>query len=160
MSKTLQKKTKQLIRKSGVGLNQEFLVEAVYQNIHRLVKSEADLPMVGKLTATFMEMVGNVVSKTVEATHEKELEEEKIKAKIAEEKRKKEEERKRKEAEKKKEQQELQRKKQEEAKKRKEEEKMEKDKAINEMLDIINPKIEADSFSGCLLYTSPSPRDS
>ena len=92
MSKTLQKKTKQLIRKSGVGLNQEFLVEAVYQNIHRLVKSEADLPMVGKLTATFIEMVGNVVSKTVEATHEKELEEEKIKAKIAEEKRKKEEE--------------------------------------------------------------------
>lgn len=147
MSKTLQKKTKQLIRKSGVGLNQEFLVEAIYQNIHRLVKSEADLPMVGKLTAAFMEMVGNVVSKTVEATHEKELEEEKIKAKAVEEKRKKEEERKRKEAEKKKEQQELQRKKQEEARKRKEEEKMEKDKAINEMLDIINPRIEADPFS-------------
>lgn len=147
MAKALQKKIKQLIRKSGVGVNQEFLVEAVYQNISRIVKSEADLPMVGELTAAFFEMVNNVVLKTVDATKGKKAEEEKIKAKIAEEKRKKEEERKRKEAEKKKEQQELQRKKQEEAKKREEEKKMEKEESINEILNAINPKIEADSFS-------------
>lgn len=147
MAKALQKKIKQLIRKSGVGVNQEFLVEAVYQNISRIVKSEADLPMVGELTAAFFEMVNNVVLKTVDATKGKKAEEEKIKAKIAEEKRKKEEERKRKEAEKKKEQQELQRKKQEEAKKREEEKKMEREESINEILDAINPKIEADSFS-------------
>lgn len=147
MAKALQKKIKQLIRKSGVGVNQEFLVEAVYQNISRIVKSEADLPMVGELTAAFFEMVNNVVLKTVDATKGKKAEEEKIKAKIAEEKRKKEEERKRKEAEKKKEQQELQRKKQEEAKKREEEKKMEREESINEILNAINPKIEANSFS-------------
>lgn len=147
MAKALQKKIKQLIRKSGVGVNQEFLVEAVYQNISRIVKSEADLPMVGELTAAFFEMVNNVVLKTVDAKKGKEAEEEKIKAKIAEEKRKKEEERKRKEAEKKKEQQELQRKKQEEAKKREEEKKMEREESINEILNAINPKIEANSFS-------------
>lgn len=147
MAKALQKKIKQLIRKSGVGVNQEFLVEAVYQNISRIVKSEADLPMVGELTAAFFEMVNNVVLKTVDATKGKKAEEEKIKAKIAEEKHKKEEERKRKEAEKKKEQQELQRKKQEEARKREEEKKMEREESINEILDAINPKIEADPFS-------------
>ena len=136
----LKKKTKQLIRKSGIGLNQEFLVEAVYQNIYKFVKTENDLPMVGELTATFISTISDVVSKTVEAICEKEKEERRIKEQLTQERQRKEQERRAKEQQRRKEQQEAQRRK-------KEENKMKQRKlAMNDIVSRVGSHIESDSF--------------
>ena len=133
----LKKKTKQLIRKSGIGLNQEFLVEAVYQNIYKFVKTENDLPMVGELTATFINTISDVVSKTVEAICEKEKEERRIKEQLAQERQRKEKERR---EQRKKEQQEVQ-------KRKKEENKMKQRKlAMNNIVSKVGSHIEPDSL--------------
>lgn len=72
MSKALKNKTKREIRRAGVGANQEFLVEAVYQNICKFIKNENDLPLVGDLTRNYMRSISNIVANMVETNIEKE----------------------------------------------------------------------------------------
>lgn len=72
MSKALKNKTKREIRRAGVGANQEFLVEAVYQNICKFIKNENDLPLVGDLTRNYMRSISDIVTNMVETNIEKE----------------------------------------------------------------------------------------
>ena len=84
MSKALKNKTKREIRRAGVGANQEFLVEAVYQNICKFIKNENDLPLVGDLTRNYMRSISNIVANMVETNIEKERNDKLAREKLSE----------------------------------------------------------------------------